>query len=69
MNSAILEALAGELGGANAQAQMMGVTRKSLLSTPDSEKKDESANIVKEAKIKAAMSLLSEAMNESGSTE
>lgn len=68
MNSAILEALAGELGGANAQAQMMGVTRRSLLSE-EPEEKDESKEIVKEAKIKAAMSLLSEAMNESGSDQ
>jgi hypothetical protein len=68
MNSAILEALAGELGGANAQAQMMGVTRRSLLSN-EPEEKDESKEIVKEAKIKAAMSLLSEAMNESGTDQ
>jgi hypothetical protein len=68
MNSAILEALAGELGGANAQAQMMGVTRRSLLSD-EPEEKDESKEIVKEAKIKAAMSLLSEAMNESGTDQ
>lgn len=67
MNGAILEALAGTLGGANAQAQMMGVTRRSLLSAP--EEKDESTEIVKEAKIKAAMSLLSEAMNEPGSDQ
>ena len=68
MNGAILEALAGTLGGANAQAQMMGVTRRSLLSD-EPEEKDESKEIVKEAKIKAAMSLLSEAMNESGSDQ
>lgn len=68
MNSAILEALAGELGGANAQAQMMGVTRRSLLSD-EPEEKDKSKEIVKEAKIKAAMSLLSEAMNESGTDQ
>lgn len=68
MNSAILEALAGELGGANAQAQMMGVTRRSLLSD-EPEAKDESKEIVKEAKIKAAVSLLSEAMNESGTDQ
>lgn len=68
MNSAILEALAGELGGANAQAQMIGLTRRSLLSD-EPEEKDESKEIVKEAKIKAAMSLLSEAMNESGTDQ
>jgi hypothetical protein len=47
---------------------MMGVTRRSLLSN-EPEEKDESKEIVKEAKIKAAMSLLSEAMNESGSDQ
>lgn len=53
MQAAILEALAGTLGGAQAQANMMGETRRSLLSQPEEDK---------DAKIKQAISLLSEAI-------
>lgn len=59
MRPAILEAIAAEIGGTKAQLAMMEHNRKTLMQ-PDDEVADE-----KDAKIRQAITLLTEVLDES----